>query len=51
MKAKRKKLYIFRMHRRQIGADLADAQDERYNWQRSIVDLMKLLKLDRFDGL
>ncbi len=25
---------------------LADAQDEDYNWQQSIVDLMKLLKLD-----
>jgi Domain of unknown function (DUF3597) len=25
---------------------LADAQDEEYNWERSIVDLMKLLKLD-----
>ena len=25
---------------------LADAQDEEYNWEESIVDLMKLLKLD-----
>jgi hypothetical protein len=25
---------------------LADAQDEDYNWEESIVDLMKLLKLD-----
>jgi hypothetical protein len=25
---------------------LADAQDEEYNWKQSIVDLMKLLKLD-----
>ena len=25
---------------------LADAQGEEYNWQESIVDLMKLLKLD-----
>ncbi|MGE3745486.1 MAG: DUF3597 domain-containing protein [Sphingomonadaceae bacterium] len=25
---------------------LADAQDEEYNWKESIVDLMKLLKLD-----
>ena len=25
---------------------LADAQHEKYNWQQSIVDLMKLLKLD-----
>src|SRR4029434_1440269 len=25
---------------------LADAQDEKYNWKQSIVDLMKLLKLD-----
>ena len=25
---------------------LADAQDEEYNWDVSIVDLMKLLKLD-----
>ena len=25
---------------------LADAQDEEYNWKKSIVDLMKLLKLD-----
>jgi hypothetical protein len=25
---------------------LADAQDEEYNWDESIVDLMKLLKLD-----
>ena len=25
---------------------LADAQDEDYNWKQSIVDLMKLLKLD-----
>jgi len=25
---------------------LADAQHEKYNWEESIVDLMKLLKLD-----
>ena len=25
---------------------LADEQDEEYNWEQSIVDLMKLLKLD-----
>src|SRR5262245_48239170 len=25
---------------------IADAQDEQYNWRQSIVDLMKLLKLD-----
>jgi len=25
---------------------IADAQDEEYNWEESIVDLMKLLKLD-----
>jgi Rieske Fe-S protein len=25
---------------------LADAQDEQYDWEESIVDLMKLLKLD-----
>ena len=25
---------------------LADAQDEEYNWKQSIVDIMKLLKLD-----
>jgi hypothetical protein len=25
---------------------IADAQDEDYNWEESIVDLMKLLKLD-----
>src|SRR5262249_46689573 len=25
---------------------IADAQDEEYNWKQSIVDLMKLLKLD-----
>ena len=25
---------------------VADAQDEEYNWKQSIVDLMKLLKLD-----
>ena len=25
---------------------LADAQDEKYNWKESIVDLMKMLKLD-----
>jgi hypothetical protein len=25
---------------------VADAQDEEYNWKESIVDLMKLLKLD-----
>jgi hypothetical protein len=25
---------------------IADMQDEEYNWQKSIVDLMKLLKLD-----
>ena len=25
---------------------IADAQDEDYNWKQSIVDLMKLLKLD-----
>jgi hypothetical protein len=25
---------------------LADAQNEDYNWEESIVDLMKLLKLD-----
>ena len=29
-----------------ILAKLADEQDEDYDWQRSIVDLMKLLKLD-----
>src|SRR5947208_2448792 len=27
-------------------AKIADAQDEDYNWKQSIVDLMKLLKLD-----
>jgi len=27
-------------------AKLADGQDEDYNWKQSIVDLMKLLKLD-----
>ena len=27
-------------------AKLADAQDEDFNWKQSIVDLMKLLKLD-----
>jgi hypothetical protein len=27
-------------------AKLADAQSEKYNWKESIVDLMKLLKLD-----
>jgi hypothetical protein len=26
---------------------LADAEQETYNWKQSIVDLMKLLKLDR----
>jgi Domain of unknown function (DUF3597) len=25
---------------------VVDAQDEEYNWKQSIVDLMKLLKLD-----
>ena len=29
-----------------ILAKLADEQDEDYDWKRSIVDLMKLLKLD-----
>ena len=29
-----------------ILAKLADEQDEDYDWQKSIVDLMKLLKLD-----
>src|SRR5499426_2169018 len=29
-----------------ILAKLADDQDEDYDWKRSIVDLMKLLKLD-----
>jgi hypothetical protein len=29
-----------------ILAKLADEQDENYDWKRSIVDLMKLLKLD-----
>src|SRR5262249_31063023 len=29
-----------------ILAKLADEQDEDYDWRRSIVDLMKLLKLD-----
>ena len=29
-----------------ILAKLADDQDEAYDWKRSIVDLMKLLKLD-----
>ena len=29
-----------------ILATLADEQDEDYDWKRSIVDLMKLLKLD-----
>jgi hypothetical protein len=29
-----------------ILAKLADEQDEEYDWKRSIVDLMKLLKLD-----
>ena len=29
-----------------ILAKLDDEQDEDYDWQRSIVDLMKLLKLD-----
>ena|SRR6516225_2275002 len=29
-----------------ILAKLADGQDEDYDWKRSIVDLMKLLKLD-----
>jgi Domain of unknown function (DUF3597) len=27
-------------------AKIADDQDEDYNWKQSIVDLMKLLKLD-----
>ena len=27
-------------------AKLADQQGEKYNWKQSIVDLMKLLKLD-----
>ncbi len=31
--------------RAMIG-EIADAQDEDYNWKESIVDLMKLLKLD-----
>ena len=31
--------------RAMIGG-IADAQDEDYNWKESIVDLMKLLKLD-----
>ena len=30
----------------EILAKLADEQDEDYDWKRSIVDLMKLLKLD-----
>jgi hypothetical protein len=37
------------MTREQVEAmieKLADAQDEDYNWEESIVDLMKLLKLD-----
>jgi hypothetical protein len=37
------------MTREQVEAmieKLADAQDEEYNWEESIVDLMKLLKLD-----
>src|ERR1700716_2831742 len=29
-----------------MSEKLADAQDEDYNWEESIVDLMKLLKLD-----
>ena len=37
------------MTREQVEAmikKLADARDEKYNWKESIVDLMKLLKLD-----
>ena len=37
------------MTREQVGEmieKLADAQNEEYNWKQSIVDLMKLLKLD-----
>jgi Domain of unknown function (DUF3597) len=37
------------MSRQEVEAmieKIADAQDEDLNWQQSIVDLMKLLKLD-----
>jgi uncharacterized protein DUF3597 len=34
------------LQRRKSYVKESDAQDEEYNWEESIVDLMKLLKLD-----